>query len=365
MQITLLCYGSQGDVEPFLALSQGLVLAGHQVRLAAPALYKPRIALPGVKFFGFPGDPSLLVRELVDQAGGSWLGMIRTMSSFVLPLAGEVAAQARKASENADLIVHSFLLTSTGFEIAREQNIPDISAQLFPVFSTTSDFPAPVFPDLPLGHLYRKISHQFVEGTFWWGSRFLYNRIRKGNQDLPQLTAWPFNHQNKWQTPILYAFSPQIIPRPQDWKENSHLTGYWFGDQGDDWHPDPGLMDFLDSGPAPIAAAFGSTRSRKLEKIIPQIEEAARICQQRLVIVGEVNSGLLPDPNVYQIDYVPYEWLFCRSSAVIHHGGAGTTGKGLMAGIPNIILPFTSDQPFWGNRVKNSEPVPGLFRPNS
>ncbi len=232
MQITLLCYGSQGDVEPFLALSQGLVLAGHQVRLAAPELYKPRIASPGVKFFGFPGDPRLLVRELVDQAGGSWLRMIQIMSSFVLPLAGDVGAQARKASENADLIVHSFLLTSTGFEIAREQNIPDISAQLFPVFSTTSDFPAPVFPDLPLGPLYRKISHQLVEGTFWRGSRFLYNRIRKGNQDLPQLTAWPFNSQNKWQTPILYAFSPQIIPRPQDWKENIHITGYWFGDQG-------------------------------------------------------------------------------------------------------------------------------------
>ena len=35
----------------------------------------------------------------------------------------------------------------------------------------------------------------------------------------------------------------------------------------------------------------------------------------------------------------------------IHHGGAGTTGKALQAGVPNIILPFTSDQPFWGRQV--------------
>jgi len=49
--------------------------------------------------------------------------------------------------------------------------------------------------------------------------------------------------------------------------------------------------------------------------------------------------------------YIPYDWLFKRSTAVIHHGGAGTTGKALRAGIPNIILPFTSDQPFWGRRV--------------
>jgi len=30
---------------------------------------------------------------------------------------------------------------------------------------------------------------------------------------------------------------------------------------------------------------------------------------------------------------------------------AGTTSAGLRAGIPNIIVPFTADQPFWGNRV--------------
>jgi UDP:flavonoid glycosyltransferase YjiC (YdhE family) len=36
---------------------------------------------------------------------------------------------------------------------------------------------------------------------------------------------------------------------------------------------------------------------------------------------------------------------------VIHHGGGGTTGAGLRAGIPNIVVPFMGDQPFWGERV--------------
>jgi sterol 3beta-glucosyltransferase len=36
---------------------------------------------------------------------------------------------------------------------------------------------------------------------------------------------------------------------------------------------------------------------------------------------------------------------------VIHHGGAGTTGAGLRAGIPNVVIPFMGDQPFWGERV--------------
>ena len=48
--------------------------------------------------------------------------------------------------------------------------------------------------------------------------------------------------------------------------------------------------------------------------------------------------------------------------AVVHHGGAGTTGAGLRAGVPNIVVPFTSDQPFWASLVRKlgagPEPIP-------
>ena len=38
-------------------------------------------------------------------------------------------------------------------------------------------------------------------------------------------------------------------------------------------------------------------------------------------------------------------------AAVVHHGGAGTTAAGLRAGVPTIVVPFMTDQPFWGKRV--------------
>jgi len=38
-------------------------------------------------------------------------------------------------------------------------------------------------------------------------------------------------------------------------------------------------------------------------------------------------------------------------SAVVHHGGAGTTAAAMQAKVPNIIIPFGGDQPFWGNCV--------------
>jgi sterol 3beta-glucosyltransferase len=66
--------------------------------------------------------------------------------------------------------------------------------------------------------------------------------------------------------------------------------------------------------------------------------------------------------NVFVLDSAPHSWLFPRMSAVVHHGGAGTTAEGLRAGVPAVIVPFTVDQPFWGNRIKalgaGTEPIP-------
>ena len=55
-------------------------------------------------------------------------------------------------------------------------------------------------------------------------------------------------------------------------------------------------------------------------------------------------------------------WLFPRCKAVIHHGGAGTTAAGLRSGIPNLVVSFAADQPFWGARVHaigaGPQPIP-------
>ncbi|KAK5276853.1 hypothetical protein LTR16_010598, partial [Cryomyces antarcticus] len=57
-----------------------------------------------------------------------------------------------------------------------------------------------------------------------------------------------------------------------------------------------------------------------------------------------------PD-NIHMLENTPHDWLFPRVSAVVHHGGAGTTAIGLKCGRPTMIVPFFGDQPFWGNMV--------------
>ena len=217
MHIVILTYGSRGDVQPFVVLAEGLLRAGHTVRLCAPEKFDDLINPSKTQFTPLPGNPDELMRGLVEEAGGSWWRMVWVMLSYVSPIAHAVFSIAREAGQDADVVLHSFLMTNTGHEIARECGIPDISAQTFPVFCSTTEFPSPAFPDLPLGGLYRRLTHWVTTKTFWQGSRFIYRRVRSRYPDLPSLSGWPFSTARKKKTPILFAFSPNVVPRPSDW----------------------------------------------------------------------------------------------------------------------------------------------------
>ena len=58
----------------------------------------------------------------------------------------------------------------------------------------------------------------------------------------------------------------------------------------------------------------------------------------------------------------PSAGCFPRVAAVVHHGGAGTTAAGLLAGRPTVVCPFQGDQHFWGAAVQRAgagpEPLP-------
>jgi sterol 3beta-glucosyltransferase len=287
----------------------------------------------------------------VDEAGKNWWRMTAVMSKFVVPLAVRVSEQARAACEGAEIIVHSFLLTAAGHQAAQELGVPDVSVQFFPVFSSTTEFPGVVFPDLPLGGPYRWLSHWVIAQTFWQGGRILYWWVRKSNPELPPLTSWPFSSQNARRPPLLYAFSPTVVPPPADWPRDAHVTGYWFLDDPGDWQPPRKLVDFLDAGPAPVSISFGSTVTRNPGELAETVADAVVASGQRGVLVGPGWGSTDLPGSILALEAVPYGWLFPRMSAVVHHGGAGTTGAGLRAGVPNIIVPFTSDQPFWGRRV--------------
>jgi UDP:flavonoid glycosyltransferase YjiC (YdhE family) len=153
--------------------------------------------------------------------------------------------------------------------------------------------------------------------------------------------------------PVLYGFSPSVIPAPGDWKADIHVTGYWTLESSEEWAPPRELTNFLDEGLPPVYIGFGSMSNRQPEETANLVTKALEICGKRAILLsgwGGLQKADLPD-TILMLDSVPHTWLFPRLSCVVHHGGAGTTGAGLRAGVPSIIVPFFGDQPFWGKRV--------------
>ena len=107
------------------------------------------------------------------------------------------------------------------------------------------------------------------------------------------------------------------------------MTGYWFLDGEDAWTPPQDLVEFMDAGEPPVYIGFGSMAGRSPEELSRLIVEALARCGRRGVLLtgwGGLHAGQAPD-NVFVAESIPHSWLFPRTAAVVHHGGAGTTAS--------------------------------------
>jgi UDP:flavonoid glycosyltransferase YjiC (YdhE family) len=352
MNITILTYGSRGDVQPFLALALGLQRKGHIVRLAAPHKFEDFVTSHGVSFVSLAGNPEEISR-LINNAGINPVRVVAAMWSYIFSIAPQVSRSAFAACEGADLIIHSFLFTVGAHSWAREHHIPDVSVQTFPMFAPTRAFPNVSAPNTPSGNL-SYFSHWFAMQIFWYGGNTGYGPACRANPDIsyPAKLSWPFDGSLAGQrTPLIFAYSPNVLPRPNDWGGHIHVTGYFFLNE-ESYQPTEELARFLDKDSPPICISFGSMVNRKAEQIDQIVRESLTRTKNRGVILsGWGGRRKESTRDLMYLESVPHAWLLPRCRLVVHHGGADTTSAGLRAGIPNIVVPFTADQPFWGKRI--------------
>lgn len=149
-------------------------------------------------------------------------------------------------------------------------------------------------------------------------------------------------------------WSPGLIPKPEDWGPEIDIAGFVFLDLASSYKPPETLTNFLDAGDPPVYIGFGSIVVDDPDKFTSLIFEAVEKAGVRALVSkgwgGLGDEGRTPD-SIYMLENTPHDWLFPRVSAVVHHGGAGTTAIGLKCGKPTMIVPFFGDQPFWGAMV--------------
>ena len=160
--------------------------------------------------------------------------------------------------------------------------------------------------------------------------------------------------------------SPALIPKPKDWGPHISISGFYFLSLASSFTPEPDLAAFLEAGPPPVYIGFGSIVVDDPNGMTKLIFEAVEKSGQRALVSkgwGGFGADELGIPEgVFMLGNVPHDWLFQHVSCVVHHGGAGTTAAGIMAGKPTVVVPFFGDQPFWGAMVARAgagpSPIP-------
>jgi UDP:flavonoid glycosyltransferase YjiC (YdhE family) len=364
---TILGLGSRGDLQPLLALGIGLKAAGFGVRFAAPEDYEPAVRSHGLEFFRltgkaakfFAGPAGIAMRDRARDAKE----FQRFFTDYLGTFLDKLLVSCWEASQGSQA-VFCWSWTRAGPSLAEKLGVPlfvvsATPALHLPTMAFANPFQGPA--NLPLGPLYNRLSWQWALPFTRIGQaqvdRWRRTILKLGESD------WRDELRMLRRLPHLFGYSPTVLPKPWDWADWVHVTGFWFLDQP--YTPPPELTAFLRAGEPPVAIGFSSQVSHEARRISAATVEALRLSGRRGIMIsgfGGLRGIDLPE-TVLRVDSVPYDWLLPHVAAMVHQGGAGSTASVLRAGVPSFAVPFGYEQALWGRRVAKLGAGPAPLEP--
>ncbi|MBW4436338.1 MAG: glycosyltransferase [Pleurocapsa minor GSE-CHR-MK-17-07R] len=353
MHISIFVYGTWGDIRPHVVLGMALQKAGHTVQVVASQGYESWIRSRNLDFYSLSTDADTFARENAGVLDENVIRQFQIMRKSMRPNLVRTRTDVLEATRKTDVLITGEFGISFLFDIIKVNKLRSLFINTFPL-SFSRDVPSvitPPAPDwLPLPQLYNRMSHSMVRRMQW----LLFGQSSSSYKEFQAFVD---------AASALTIVSQHVFPRPLDWRENWQVTGYLFDDDPD-WTPPQDLLDFLNMGEPPVYIGFGSMPDSKPETTTRTVIEAVqRTGKRAIILTGWAGLGAENvQENIHILKYAPHSWLFPRTAAVIHHGGAGTTAAGFRAGVPTIIAPHTADQPYWGRRAQElgvgTAPIP-------
>jgi hypothetical protein len=166
-----------------------------------------------------------------------------------------------------------------------------------------------------------------------------------------------------------YLFNNSEFARSPKQQQNK-FTGFWVldGEKQEHQHnkDDPefggdaaqNVKEFWQKGPF-VYIGFGSMISVSANFMTCLAVRALMVSKLRGIILGgyaSLGPAFLEGhrdtdamisyvrENVLFVQSAPHEWLFPKCSAIVHHGGVGTTAAALRSGTPSVVVPCGFDQ---------------------
>lgn len=340
----MLAAGSRGDYQPVLAVARGLQGRGHEVGVTATSEFVDVVQEAGVLVEEVAVDAMGYYRDEALRAGmpaglGAQMGLLGDVARVLAPA---VRATMSDLLPRYDALVTT-AMSSAWAGLVGGPRRPQVLMMFVPALPS-------LWGDSSMFAVRAGRSARNLAA----GLRALGPSLRLACAD-PQAT-W----RDRWRgigqlasAPAFVASSPELVTPRRVGGRRVRSTGYPFRELPEGTALPGAVVDFLAAGDPPVYVGLGSHTVPVVQEVLRHTVEAALALGHRAVV--QQGSGLEDGTGyadqVLFVGDVPHELLFPRTVAVVHHGGAGTTAQALRAARPQVVLPFTLDQPFFARRV--------------
>ena len=360
-RVVLTTIGSLGDLHPYIALALEMKKRYIEPVIATSNTYRSRIESLGIDFRQIrpvmPEPETTEYRRMLDGVVDPNRGAEYLFKQVLVPAVRGMYHDLSSAIRGADLLVtHPIVLA--GPLIAQQSGIPWVSTVLSPA-SLWSAFDPFVPPNMPWPH---KVLTYFGPSAAHAFEKFIKLLTNPWLVELyefrEELGLPPGGHplfEGQFSPELnLAMFSNALCVPKSDWPKNTVMTGFPFYDKKDNDSADPELLRFMEQGPRPIVFTLGSAAVHVAGDFYRESVAAAKLLKRRaLLLIGNEENRpkeRLPE-GIAAFNYAPLGEVLPRAAAMVHQGGVGTTGQGLRAGIPMLVVPFAHDQPDNAARV--------------
>lgn len=351
--VLLLPYGTSGSTYPFIWLGRQLMARGHRVTLVTAPRYESIARQAGLNFVPTGGDEL----EQMLKAPSLWklgLGLATAYKHGGRAAKDYVAAAEEAIAQHgpADLLMAPMICF--GARVLREKlRIPLVTVHLYPMMIIKAHLPPVVIPPFLWLRQLPLLLRRFI---LWFPNPldlFAYPAVKRccAENGVRPRSLW----KKWWDSPdgVLTLFPDWFAPPQPDWPKNLLQWDFPLEDMAAERPLDDALAKFLAEGEKPVLFTAG-TGHFHAEAFFATAAKLVSELGCRAVFItpktDQVPSGLTA--GVFVSAYAPFSQLLPRARAFVHHGGIGTTSQCLAAGLPQLVVPMSLDQPDNADRVK-------------
>ncbi len=356
MDILLATLGSAGDVHPIVGLAIALKERGHKVKIIASPYFKSLIESVGVEFIALGSLEQYLSVLENPEMWNPKKGINVLAQDCVLPMIRPLYDIITSHDPNKTIVAATSLCL--GARLAQEKHkFPLATIHLQPSV-IRSIYRTPL---LPLVKLPKRLPPIIVKLLYGAIDFFLLDKIFGPalNDFRKELGLSKINHiLGHWMNSPekVIGLFPEWLATPQrDWPKNTELTGFiHFDGAREKEQLTDEMASFLGEKEQTLVFTAGTAMKHAKDFFQASVQATLKLGKRALLLTKYASQ--LPDKlptTIKHVEYIPFSIVLGKIGAFVHHGGIGTCGEALSAGVPQLIIPKGYDQPDNAARLEN------------